>query len=584
MVKQLPALLLALFGCMGSYAQNCSGAPEGGTAMSNMVSACAADTIRLNIINCTTGAGLSFQWQQSSDSIVWQDITGSTTDTCYLLQNVSTYYRRITSCGDSVAMSTPVLVSMKPTLQCYCKPASSICYQNDLIKKVVIGTLSNSSTCSTNGYINYAGTVDAPDLSLSTVFPVAVTVGPGGTEFVSAWIDYNQDGVFDSDEYTYIGVGNDVTISNGIHIPDNIPLGVTMMRVRVSYNLLLGAGDACKTVTHGETEDYAVRITPAPLCNSEPAGGLTQASDEKVCSTDSVTLSVTGASTGFSGLSYQWQYSTDSTNWNDITGDSSINLHLMQAVNTYYRRVTACGSLLGYSTPLLVQMREPNLCYCHPPSSQCNTTATITNLQFSNLRQASNCSPLGYGNYIDGVATPVQPGTTLPISISVASINNTLVNYLAVWIDYNRNGIFEPDEFTNLGSVVGNGVMNANISIPANASLGTTGMRIRSKYSNTPAPANAADACADFPVSETEDYLLLIDNNCHSNVWTGLGGDDAWENAANWSCGEVPGETANVVINNATVSIHSNPVIYSLLLNPQANLQIAETFNLTILH
>ena len=45
------------------------------------------------------------------------------------------------------------------------------------------------------------------------------TVGPGGTERVGVWIDYNHNGLFESSEFTLLGSGNGVTINGTINIP-----------------------------------------------------------------------------------------------------------------------------------------------------------------------------------------------------------------------------------------------------------------------------------------------------------------------------------------------------------------------------
>lgn len=52
----------------------------------------------------------------------------------------------------------------------------------------------------------------------------------------------------------------------------------------------------------------------------------------------------------------------------------------------------------------------------------------------------------------------------------------------------------------------------------------------------------------------------------NANLWTGSGGDDAWENATNWSQGHIPLTTENAIIGGSIVSISSNAVAATLKL------------------
>ncbi|MBC7536180.1 MAG: proprotein convertase P-domain-containing protein [Ferruginibacter sp.] len=67
------------------------------------------------------------------------------------------------------------------------------------------------------------------------------------------------------------------------------------------------------------------------------------------------------------------------------------------------------------------------------------------------------------------------------------------------------------------------------------------------------------------------------------HIWTGAV-NSAWENPANWSCGNVPVNTTDVVINTGVVLISSNVIINSLTINPNVVLTVAPGYNLTLLH
>jgi FG-GAP-like repeat/IPT/TIG domain len=73
-------------------------------------------------------------------------------------------------------------------------------------------------------------------------------------------------------------------------------------------------------------------------------------------------------------------------------------------------------------------------------------------------------------------------------------------------------------------------------------------------------------------------YLLKFEN-----VWTGAM-SNAWENAANWSCGSVPDANTDVVINNGNVVIGSNVIIRTLRVLAGATVTVNSGYTLTITH
>jgi hypothetical protein len=68
-----------------------------------------------------------------------------------------------------------------------------------------------------------------------------------------------------------------------------------------------------------------------------------------------------------------------------------------------------------------------------------------------------------------------------------------------------------------------------------------------------------------------------------SNTWTGAINSD-WDTAGNWSCGTVPDDNTDVVINFGNVIISSNASIRSLTIKPPATLTTNTGVVLTILH
>ncbi len=121
---------------------------------------------------------------------------------------------------------------------------------------------------------------------------------------------------------------------------------------------------------------------PPPACTGTPNGGVAVTNSSYVCSGAAFRLSVTGATTGVTGLTYQWQSSPDAVAWTNISGATNSTYTTSITTNTYYRRGTICTGNTGYSSYVLVSIFAPvvspaNYTICLNSSQ--NITATLPN-------------------------------------------------------------------------------------------------------------------------------------------------------------------------------------------------------------
>ena len=82
-------------------------------------------------------------------------------------------------------------------------------------------------------------------------------------QYVKAWIDFNQNGVFEVDEEVYeVDHRAVMYLADNVEIPEDALLGFTRLRVRTSLYKedLIGEGAAHKNFKYGETEDYTIEI------------------------------------------------------------------------------------------------------------------------------------------------------------------------------------------------------------------------------------------------------------------------------------------------------------------------------------
>jgi hypothetical protein len=297
---------------------------------------------------------------------------------------------------------------------------------------------------------------------------------------------------------------------------------------------------------------FAVTASCLEACSGIPAVGVLNG-PATACSGVNFTMNVANPSLGYV---YQWQRVT-SAGWTNIPGANSASYTTSQTSATTYRCRVTCtypGGYLGISAPKTVGMSAPADCYCTPGASDNTGGDHIESVELAGINNVSGANASSYTLY------PATPGLTTSLGAGgeyVAEIvcgDWTSSNYLAAWIDFNRNGIFEVSEkIGNSGSLGAFGVATFNFTVPSNASLGTSRLRVREIFGG--AGVNA-DACATPGFGETEDYVVTL---------VAGAANDARANATAVAPPQFPGcSSFNVNLANATPSQGAgNDVWYS---------------------
>lgn len=142
----------------------------------------------------------------------------------------------------------------------YCTSSSST-YTDEYISRVQFNTGDQSSGSSSYTLVPGVFTTLTPGASY-TLSVTGTTIG-AWTEFVKAWIDFNQDLAFGTGEefslgsYTFPSGGGTHVYTQTIPVPASATTGNTRMRVILKYN---SVPTACGSYGYGETEDYTVAI------------------------------------------------------------------------------------------------------------------------------------------------------------------------------------------------------------------------------------------------------------------------------------------------------------------------------------
>ncbi|MCW3123936.1 MAG: surface protein, partial [Flavipsychrobacter sp.] len=84
------------------WSYQCAGKPEAGNISPSISSSCSSFSSTLSL-ECTSskGAGITYQWQSSPDSVTWTNISGAKADTYAVTITVNTYFRCILTCTNS---------------------------------------------------------------------------------------------------------------------------------------------------------------------------------------------------------------------------------------------------------------------------------------------------------------------------------------------------------------------------------------------------------------------------------------------------------------------------------------------------
>jgi hypothetical protein len=133
------------------------------------------------------------------------------------------------------------------------------------------------------------------------------------------------------------------------------------------------------------------------------------------------------------------------------------------------------------------------------------TSSVVFNTINNTSNKFKDIATLGYSDYTN-LSTTLTRGQSYPLSItpSLSWVGNTGNAYCRVWIDFNKNKIFEANEVVlekNSANLFTN-----NVLIPTTATLGNVRMRVAMKWGAFPT------ACETFDRGEVEDYTVTISN------------------------------------------------------------------------
>ncbi len=323
----------------------------------------------------------------------------------------------------------------------------------------------------------------------------------------------------------------------------------------------------------GGSQAFSMIISGYPIAPSANfyADKTTCGLNETVSFTDVSTENPTSWSWSISPSYYTFVNGTSATSQNPQvqftkSGSYGVTLYVSNSV----------GNDTEVKTKYIVASDAPTG-YCYGYST--NPYGYIDNFSFAGIENYHT----GYTNvaspdpndeyYQDFTSIMIDVNLLGTYSLYVLNGSSNVNNDLGVWIDFNRDGDFADAGENVVCDVDSYGQGTFSVTIPSDASIGATRMRLRTKYWNS----DCGTPCGSTANGEVEDYTVNI--QAGTLTWTGAVSSD-WNTAGNWDGGIVPNANYDVVIPDAS-TVPNNPVIYSPVVATCANLTLQPNANLS---
>ncbi|WP_440120794.1 reprolysin-like metallopeptidase [Tenacibaculum sp. Ill] len=398
------------------------------------------------------------------------------------------YTITVTATSGSITKSVDILLNVNDGL---CNSSGNIVSQLS-ITNVTFNSINNNSN-KTNGYSDF--TSQNTDVVRGENYNLTTSINTDGNSNVKtfAWIDWNQNCVFDIDETYNLTSSSSLLIT----VPEGIPTGSTIMRVSTKLD---SDPNSCELSFNGEVEDYTITVLEPTFSISNTTGDLSvcnQSTNEISFDfdytalygfTETVNLSYSGAPTNSTvtvnptSMNSSGKFTLTVTNLTDVaTGDYTIT-------------VTANSTSMTKSVNVLLNVNN-SLCNS---SGNTESQLSITNVTFNGINNNSDKTN-GYSDF-KSTTTQIVRGETYDLTTTINTAGNDNINTFA-WIDWNHNCTFDADETYEIAS------NSVSIRVPENAPLGATTMRVSTKQDSNP------NSCGLNFNGEVEDYTVMVEES-----------------------------------------------------------------------
>lgn len=246
-------------------------------------------------------------------------------------------------------------------------------------------------------------------------------------------------------------------------------------------------------------------ITEIPDCDEVALIGDAIADAASVCNDQSFNLQITPFENVF--INYVWYSSNNDIDWSVMPIYTQPSINITQSIPTYYRCLATCtiSGEQAFSSTVFVDMNAPDACACIPQyiSGTVNQDY-ISNVTIGLINNNSDASSAPFYTNYNEPETDLYIGLNAQLNITTG--NNTSVNTVAAWIDFNDDGNFSAEE--KIGESINLPAFATaafNFTVPITATVAPVILRVRNTNGNTD-----LQACDTYTYGETEDYLVNL--------------------------------------------------------------------------
>lgn len=322
----------------------CSGTPTGGTTAATTTSGCGGYTSVLSLSGQSTGCGILYQWQSSTNGTTWANVAGATSSTYTATVSSGIYYHCTITCSNSGASATSSSIQLTVTPNCY----------------TMNNTAVNIASCPFSGTFYDSGG-SGSDYANSESYTKTFTA-PAGSCLSFSFSAFQTESCCD-----------DLTIYDG---PNTSSPVIGTYAGSTSPGTFTSSGTSITFVWYSDfstiNSGWVASFSCAPSCSGAPTAGTATASPTALtCGSSTTVLSLSGNATGC-GITYQWQSSPNNSTWTNISGATSATYTASVTASTYYRCLVSCGGSSSPSTS--IQVTYPS----GPSNDNCSGATPVT--------------------------------------------------------------------------------------------------------------------------------------------------------------------------------------------------------------
>lgn len=546
----------------------CAGTPTAGTITPpGPLTLCAGQAVNLGLTGNTVTGGLFYNWQQSTNGgATWGPVIGGFGGTAagYLTPGLTgtTLYMCTVGCTNSGLSSNTLPYSINVTAPIYAtlpytqdfESWTNYCDVQDVPNDNHWSNTPKTGDASwrrddegyTANWLNSTSGFYTPSSSTGLYSARFHTYGTNLSGDLDLYLNCatsvvgNKTLNFDHINNNFTGFGFD---SLEVFLSDNAgfsftSLGTFQSAVAWQHNSLILNSNSANTIVrfrgYGDYQfdtDLGIdNIQVLPPCGGTPTAGVIDSVSP--CYGVPFDLTLTGATLA-GGINYIWESAPSAGGpWTVIGTTASPILNTVVFVNTYFRCQVECqASGLSSTTPVIyAPLASFFTCYCNSASQTNVTQQNIGNYSIFNSQNVAIlnngvATPLlnnpaicnFYTNFTALTPATIYRDSTFDLKVTAFSKVSTFVNgYCKVYIDYNRDGVYDPVTENVGGGVLNSGsqLMVSTFLVPSNAQFGLTGMRVVYQVGGT---ASTTTPCGTYPNGETENYLINISlPPCHT--------------------------------------------------------------------